>query len=116
MSVSADSYPSRSAVERDGGSGNFDKFMANNVHPAYAEAGPSGGDDAPPREYAGPGIDHLVASRGAPRPVSSVAGEVHGALHRPVTTLRHDSAALGENGFPSGWRQAANPNSGSAVS
>jgi hypothetical protein len=86
------------------GSGNFDTFMANNVHPAYAEAGPSG-DDAPPRETVTAADLHHD-----PAAPPGVNAEVHGAMHRPTDTRKYPSAALGQVGFPQNWRQAANPN------
>jgi hypothetical protein len=101
--VSADAYPSRATVERDGSSGNFDKFMEHNVNSAYAEAGPSG-DDAPPRET-------VTAADLHHDPKNVPAGtETLGAMHRPTDTRKYPSAALGQVGFKAGWRQAANPN------
>ena len=106
--ISADSYPGRGSGLSRGNSeqpdsGNLDRFMKHNVNDAYASAGPSG-DDAPPRET-------VTAADLHHDPKNVPAGtETLGAMHRPTGTRKYPSAALGQEGFPQNWRQAANPN------
>lgn len=112
--VSADSYPSRGSGLSRGNSeqpdsGNLDRFMKDNVNDVYANAGPTG-DDAPPRQTVQPGDLHHDPS--APRP--GITAEVHGAMHRPTDIRSFPGAAMGTEGFPHGWTQAANPNQAGA--
>lgn len=106
MPISADSYPSRAAVNRDSSNDNLDRFMKDNVRQPTNPVTMADDEPAPEREYAGPGLDHVLASS-APRPNSSAAGEVHGAMYSPQTTLKH--AAAHEPGFPQGWTGAKTP-------
>ena len=115
MAISADAYPSRPDVDRNGGMDNLQRFLKDNVRPTRLPS--TQNDDAPEREMVGLDVgSHVLASRGAPRAESSAPGETLGAMHRPVTTRSYPSAPLGQEGFPANWRQAARPNSGSAVS
>lgn len=98
MPISADAYPSRAAVDQ-ADSGVSD--LADLVHPAYSKIPAS--DDSPVRETVQP--EDLHHNPAAPRP--GVSAETLGAMHRPVTTLRHDAAH--EPGMPVGWTSAKNP-------
>ena len=105
--VSADAYPSRTAVDRDGGINNLQRFMKHNVRQPTNPATMADDEPTPEREYAGPGLEHVLPPS-APRPNSSVAGETLGAMHRPTDTRKYPAAH--EPGMPAGWTSAANPN------
>jgi hypothetical protein len=82
------------------------RFYRDNVkdpEKAIAQMG-STNDSPPERETMGP-ADLMAAT--AERPQSSVAGEVHGAMYSPQTTLKH--AAAHEPGMPAGFTSAKNP-------
>jgi hypothetical protein len=88
---------------RDSGS-DFDRFMAANVHPAYAGTDDVAKDDsAPEKETMGPGISGVLS---APRPQSAVSGETNGARYAPQTTVQHPAAH--EPGMPAGFTSAKN--------
>lgn len=76
------------------------------VHPAYRGASPD--SETPPR----PGVDDADLYHPG---VADPTKEVHGALGKPQTTLKHPNARLGTEGFPAGWTQAS-PNQTVAAS
>ena len=100
-SISADSYPSRASNQANSGSADSGGGGVSGLAHPLAET-----SETTPDRPTVSGAD-LHFDPAAPRPNSSVGHEVHGPVGAPQTTLRHDSAAPGQEGFPAGWQQAS---------
>jgi hypothetical protein len=89
---------SANSSAQDSGS-DFDRFMADNVHPAYASTDVADDDSAPEKER----VTQADLMASAPDP----AKETLGAAYHPSTTIKHGNPS--QPGMPAGWVSAKNP-------